>query len=477
MLLLKCGSLSQKYPDQVLLNNETVYTTARQELWSTIQGAVSPACFFRPGNSAEVSGAVIAARDAKCLFAVKSGGHSAYAASTIQGGLVIDLVNMDAVSFSEDKKSATIEPGNTWDKVYPVLQEHGLIVPGGRMFGVGVGGLTLGGGVSWLSNLLGWTCDNVLEYELVLADGQIVSVTATSHPDLYWALRGGGSNYGIVTKLKFNAYAQDKIWFGRVRFNDTTNATFNHAYADWGSLQAPTDLRSGGVLVWNAFANSKPVGVALLIHANTYENDTHPKVFDKFYNEDATRFEAANTYHGDLAKTLVIPAGATRNSMWTTSFTLDTELLQRAYEIWEEETRSIASFAAVQQLQVQVITVSQMELMKRAGGNPSGLVGQKKAIGFLNLLTQWNDAADDRAAYLAQQRMESRIDAAAKERGLYNEYKYTNYASQFQDPFSGYGKANKKRLLDIAKKYDPEGVFQILEPYGFKITKGSPQTL
>ncbi|KAH7018783.1 FAD binding domain-containing protein, partial [Ilyonectria destructans] len=267
------------------------------------------------------------------------------------------------------------------------------------------------------------------------------------------------------------------IWFGRVRFNDTASTTFNAAYADWGISQAPKDLRSGGVLVWNAFADRPPSGVALLVHADTYENATHPAVFDQFYNEAAMGVEAANTYHGDLAKSLVIPASVTRNSMWTTSFVLDAGLLQTVYEIWEEETRSIASFAAVQQLQVQVITVSQMRFMKHSGGNPSGLAGQSKAICFLNLLTQWKYAEDDHAAYSAQQRMATRVDAVAKERGLYNGCKYTNYASQFQDPFSGYGKANRKRLLDIAKMYDPDRVFQTLQPGGFKITKGAPQVL
>lgn len=130
--------------------------------WSAIQGDIRPICFFRPRNADEISQAVVAAKDAQCPFAVKSGGHSSFGASTIADGLVIDLADMNGVTLSEDRKSALIESGGKWHEVYDALQKYGVTVPGGRQFGVGVGGLTLGG-IYLLDHLLerisSLTCD------------------------------------------------------------------------------------------------------------------------------------------------------------------------------------------------------------------------------------------------------------------------------------------------------------------------------
>ncbi|KAF9875889.1 hypothetical protein CkaCkLH20_06821 [Colletotrichum karsti] len=471
-----CALLSEQYPTQNLLRNGTDFATTRAALWSTVQGAVEPACFFRPLTTPDVSAAITTARETQCKFAVKAGGHNSYVSSVIEGGLVIDLVAMDEVTVSEDEKSVALGPGGTWDRVYPVLEARGKIVPGGRMFGVGVGGLTLGGGISWLSSIYGWTCDNVLEYELVTANGEVINVTYESHPDLYWALRGGGSNYGVVTKFTMALYDQGKIWFSRVRFNSTASAVFNGAFAKWAKDLDSGDWRSTASLGWNAHLGGPPTGVALLAHADPQStNDTHPAAFDDFFdNSLATSVASSNAFHSDIAKSLVFPAGVTRNSMWTTSFLVDVDMVQEAYRIWEEESRSVAPFAASQQLQIQTISVPQMEMMKRRGGNPSGLAGQKEAVCFLNILVQWRDSLDDGAAFAAQKRTEDRINAAAAERGLYVPYKYTNYASIFQDPYAGYGESNKQRLRDVAAMYDPEGVFQKLEPGGFKIMRDTP---
>ncbi|KAG4274335.1 FAD binding domain-containing protein [Fusarium proliferatum] len=462
-----------QYPSQVFLGDETKYSSEQTSFWSTIQGAVSPTCFFQPESAEEVASAVVAARGGTCKFAVKSGGHYSFTASTIAGGLVVDLARLNKVTVSQDRQTAAIEPGGRWADVYPILQKYGLTVPGGRMFGVGVGGLSLGGGISWLSNLHGWTCDNILEYEVVLADGCVITANPKSHKDLFWALRGGGSNFGVVTKFKFIAYEQGRLWNGNLRFDADANVTANAAFTTWGDLLAPKDLKSGGVLLWDAHADGPPTGLAILTHADTFAENSHPEVFDRFYEVGPNNVTEGNAFHAEIAEGLVIPGGVTRNSMWTTSFVLDAELMQSAFDIWSEESASIASFAA-QQLQLQIFTRSQLAFMKRNGGNPTGMAKETRPVGFVNLLTMWEKSEDDKHVYQVQQRMEDRINAAAKKRGLDSIFKYTNYASQFQDPFAGYGSDNKKQLLKIAKKYDPEGVFQTLVEGGFKLSRGPP---
>ncbi|KAH9234812.1 hypothetical protein K456DRAFT_1948838 [Colletotrichum gloeosporioides 23] len=140
-----CRDLHQEFPNQVLLRNETAYALEQTSFWSTVQGSASPTCFFTPASANEVSRAVDIARDGQCQFAAKSGGHYSFEASTIDNGLVVDLARMNETVVSDDKRSAVVGPGGRWSSVYPILQEQNLTIPGGRMFGVGVGGLTLGG--------------------------------------------------------------------------------------------------------------------------------------------------------------------------------------------------------------------------------------------------------------------------------------------------------------------------------------------
>ncbi|KXH68837.1 FAD binding domain-containing protein [Colletotrichum salicis] len=443
---ITCEMLVTKFPNQVYLGatNGTDYVASREGFWSTIQGDVSPSCFFRPLGATEVSVALKDVQSTGCQFAVKSGGHYSYTASTIEGGLVIDLIRLNGITLSEDKSSVI----------------SGVTLPGGRMFGVGVGGLTLGGGVSWLSNRYGLTYDNVIEFEVVLANSKIVTASTTPNPDLYWALRGGGSNFGVVTKFKFNTFPQEKMRYEKLRYNATENITANAAFADWGTVQSPKDLSNAAVLSWNAQASGSPIGVAILVHQKTFDNTTPPPVVDKFYDSPPSAIEPTNIFHADIAENLLFPASVLRSSLWNTSFVLDADLLQVVFEIWNEEASALASIS-IQQIQIQAIAKSQLKLVQRNGGNPHGLGGQPRPLGFVNVWSRWQNVKDDDAIYRAQQRMEER----------------TNKASQFQDPFAGYGQDNKYRLRSISQTYDPTGVFQELSPGGFKVTKGAPQTI
>lgn len=195
-----------------------------------------------------------------------------------------------------------------------------------------------------------------------MASSEIVTASTTSNPDLYWALRGGSSNFGIVTKFKFNTFPQDRMWYAKLRYNATENVTANAAFADWGTVQSSKDVSNAAVLSWNAQASGSPVGVAILVHQKTFDNNTHPPVVDKFYDAKPTAIEPANVPHSDIAENLLFPASILRSSLWTTSFILDADLLQVVFEIWNEEASALASIS-IQQIQLQAITKSQLELM------------------------------------------------------------------------------------------------------------------
>ena len=177
-----------------------------------------PRLIARCEDVADVVYAVNYARENDMLVAIRGGGHNGAGLGMCDDGLVIDLTLMDSVRVDSDKRTARVEGGCTWRKVDHATHAFGLAVPSGIISSTGVGGLTLGGGIGHLSRKYGLTIDNLLEVEMVLADGSFVRVNEREHPDLFWAIRGGGGNFGVVTSFLFKLhpvsidYAGPMMW-------------------------------------------------------------------------------------------------------------------------------------------------------------------------------------------------------------------------------------------------------------------------
>lgn len=150
-------------------------------------------------------------------IALRSGGHSVGAINNIVNGVTIDLSHLNATSCHPNTNIASIGPGARWGDVFAALEKEGVTAVGGRDGGVGVGGFLLGGGTSFFSGSKGFGCDNVVNYEVVLADGSVVNANASSHPDLWKALKGGGGNLGIVTRFDLETFPSKPL-FHDVRF-------------------------------------------------------------------------------------------------------------------------------------------------------------------------------------------------------------------------------------------------------------------
>ncbi len=165
-----------------------------------------PALLARCATVAEVQAVLDTGRRSGLPVAVRGGGHSGPGFGTVDGGIVIDLSPMHAVAVDPRRRTATVQGGATWRAVDAATHEHGLATPSGIISSTGVGGLTLGGGHGYLSRRHGLAIDNLVEAEVVLADGTIVRASKDQHPDLFWALRGGGGNFGIVTSFTFRLH-------------------------------------------------------------------------------------------------------------------------------------------------------------------------------------------------------------------------------------------------------------------------------
>jgi FAD/FMN-containing dehydrogenase len=165
-----------------------------------------PALIAKCNGVADVIAAVNFARENQLLVAVRGGGHNAAGHGTCDGGIVIDLRPMKGIRVDPLRRIATVEPGCTWAELDHETLAFGLATTGGTVSNTGVAGLTLGGGEGWLMGQHGLTCDNLLGADVVTADGQFLHASATENPDLFWGLRGGGGNFGVVTTFEFQLH-------------------------------------------------------------------------------------------------------------------------------------------------------------------------------------------------------------------------------------------------------------------------------
>jgi len=204
----------------------------------------SPAVVLRPKTVGDVRAGVAFAAAAGLALSVRGGGHGFPGFGTNDGGVVLDLGALSAVEVVDaDRHVVRIGGGATWGQVTNALAPHGLAISSGDTRSVGVGGLTLGGGIGWKVRKYGLALDSLVAAELVTADGEAVRASADENPELFWALRGGGGNFGVVTAFEFAAHPTTDIIFGQIAFPATEAATVLRGWADY-LRTAPDELTS-----------------------------------------------------------------------------------------------------------------------------------------------------------------------------------------------------------------------------------------
>ncbi len=231
---------------RVILPTDPDYDGARRIWNASVQKR--PGMVVRCRGTADVVHAVEFARANDLLVAIRGGGHNVAGRALCDDGIVIDLSAMRGVFVDPSRRTARVQGGATLGDVDRETHLHGLAVPAGVVSRTGIAGLTLGGGVGWLVRKYGLTCDNVLSFEVVTAEGKLLTASAEENPDLFWALRGGGGNFGIVTSFLFRAHPVATVLGGLiVHGRDQAREVIRH-YRDF-LVSAPEELTAYAALI------------------------------------------------------------------------------------------------------------------------------------------------------------------------------------------------------------------------------------
>ncbi|KAJ5312872.1 hypothetical protein N7508_003702 [Penicillium antarcticum] len=468
-----CQALRAPLGDALFFKNSAVYKYEATNFWSNTE-IMAPGCVFRPQSSQQLAEGIGALAGAHAEFAVRGGGHMGVRGSNnINDGVLIVMSNLTTLALNEDQSVVSIGPSHRWKDVYSYLQKHDLSAAGGRLGPVGVPGLLLAGGVNFYGNQVGFGCDTVVNYEVVLADGSIVQANKTSNQDLFWALKGGSSNFGIVTRFDLATIKSPKVWAGSYTVEAKYIDQFLAAAAKYAS-----DIYDPKTHIVPALVPGETTLASVILFYDS-DNTSYPEIFKPFTDIPAISstldFKTVSEFATETGAMVVdgindvFVAGTVKGTTYKElhdgiriiNQTFFAELPKLYAQI---PTANISTI----QLDWQPIGADWMQASEAAGGNALGLDSSKVYLCYAEVVEWIGTAYDDIVAKWVEDTT-YKINNATQKAGLYDSFNYMGDSAGFQSIFPGYGEENHQKLIDVAQKYDSHAVFQTLMPGGFKV--------
>ncbi|CUA67988.1 Bifunctional solanapyrone synthase [Rhizoctonia solani] len=457
------------------------YTLENQKYWSSTC-VLNPSCIVVPQSSSDVSTAVKILTTNNCQFAIRGGGHTANPGwAGTNSGVLISLSKLTAIKLSEDKASVVIGAGNRWGEVYAKIGEHGVTVTGGRLSSVGVSGFILGGGLSFLMHKEGFAANNVLSYEIVLANGTVATVTKASAGDLFKALKGGTGNFGIATSFTLQTYPINNVYAGNLYYSpDKYDALFPimEAYARQGTESDPkTHVISAFVYV-----PSQAIEMAAFYSFYSEPVTTPPPAIKPFFDVPTL----VNTVKVKTVKEAADELGTgttngSRQDMRTFSIRANAGLYKQLVERWNSMAITLNPISGwFSAIAFQPVSNSMIRASDEKGGNVLGLqpaadpliadrVPVVLGTQVVNYQFTWALPTDDKEVYAMVDKLIADSTNIARAQDRLAEYMYLNYAGFDQLPLQSYGPTQLDFLREVKSKYDPNDVFEKLSRGGFKI--------
>ena len=418
------------------------YETARR-IWNASIDK-RPGMIARCSGLADVIAAVRFAREHGLLVAVRGGGHNVGGRATCDGGLVVDLSRMKGIYVDANARRARVQPGVLLGELDRETHVYGLAVPLGAVSKTGVAGLTLGGGVGWLARKYGLTCDNVISYEIVTADGEVLHVSADEHPDLFWALRGGGGNFVIVSSFEFRLHPVSTVLGGLIVHPRDRATDLLKFYRDF-SESAPDELATYAGLLYT------PDGLPAAAIVTCYCGDLTEgeKVIAPLRSFGSPLMDAIQPMPFPVMQTLLddaVPDG--NQNYWKSAF---------LRSLSDDAIDTIVGYANQATSPLTAVLVEQYGGAASRVGAQETAFGQRGAEYDLGILTQWTDPADS-------QRHIAWTRAFAEAMAPYRSGTYLlNFlgADETAETIRAAFGPNYDRLVEIKTKYDPTNFFRV----------------
>lgn len=450
------------------------YTSTSNDYWSTTCAALDPSCVLYPSSADEVAAILNILHSNNETFAVKSGGHNPNNGfSSVQGGPLISTEHLNHVILDEKTGIVKFGPGNRWDDVAESLDGTGWSVVGGRIGNVGVGGYMLGGGLSFMTQERGWAASSILSYDLVLANGSTITPSATSHPDIFKALKGGGNNFGIVTSFTAQAYKQGDVHGGIMVFprgKDTDGKMlkaiqeFVRNNKDDKAAIIPTAERAVWDLIdtWIIFTfyngPKPPAGVFKVFE------DLRPTVDTRRTRSYVDLVKANNVFvlkgSAYVIGTETIPLPANNSS------SLSLEMLPEIHEHWRNVTESVDHLAGmISNIAYQPYPKRMAQLAQQSGGDMLDFDDSADRIIFelsYSFLVKSDYPEVDNALKETYGGIRDRVLGWQAEGRLEDVYLplFMNDGFYRQDYFGRLKPENAALAKSLASELDPEGLFR-----------------
>ncbi|KAK3393905.1 FAD binding domain-containing protein [Podospora didyma] len=461
-----CAALEQAgLGDLLYYAGEDEYSGTILSYYSKDVQDVKPSCILKPKTAQDVAKAikVLNTKEGRNWpVAIRSGGHAPYPSNNAKDGVTIDLARLDSVKYKSCKGGTadgrvSIGSGARWGNVYSTLEPLGVMVGGGREGHVGVGGFLLGGGFSWYSGKRGMCADDVVGYQIVLADGSIKRATAKKNPELFKALKGGLNNLGIVTRFDISSFPAKTLFGGITAFPWTVaepvvekfvtmidNNHKNQAETGFISLSWSTGYPSPSV----AFITANVDGVADSPSFRGLEALGPPVVDYRFPQPLSGLVSMLSTTLGSY------------NVWYTLSVHNTMDMARKIISVFDSLIAEVSS--VIDEPSVQIIFVL-TPLPKTYGQHGANILGLDKMAANSFVIQPEVILPSQKFQPLLQQKLKAAvaaIESYAKRTAQDTPWRYINYANPEQNPLASYGAENARFLSKVAKDVDPLGYFQ-----------------
>lgn len=433
------------------LADEAGYDEART-VWNAMIDR-RPAAVVRCHGASDVMRAVRLARDNGLLLAVRGGGHNISGNAVCEGGLLIDLSPMRSVRIDPKTRSARVEPGVTLGEFDKEAQAFALATPLGINSTTGVAGLTLGGGFGWLSRKFGFTVDNLTSADVVTADGTLLQANATDNPDLFWGIRGGGGNFGVVTSFEFKLHPIGPEVVSGLIVHPFARARELLAGYRQVAAQAPDELT-----IWVVLRKAPPLP---FLPAETHGKEI--VVFAVCYTGEPGKAQEALAPLRALGEPIADVIGPQPYAAWQTAF--DPLLTPGAYNYWKSHNFTALSDGLVDMLvdSIGTLPTAECEVFIAQLGGASGRIAadatafpHRDANFVMNVHTRWREREDQEAS-IKWARGLFAATAVHATGGV-----YVNFMPEDEtDRVAGAYGSNYARLMALKAKFDPDNLFRL----------------